>query len=105
MSQVTEPRLHGTAAQDDLTAYLLGVGRYAYRNQQWQSEQYNRVLRAIRALSHLQDEDPEAVMLRYAAQLAQVDRVLAAIFVRGALEAAAAGSSWTHISEETLFQV
>lgn len=104
MSRATEQRISGAAVQDDLAAYLLGIGKYAYAERNWRVEQYERINGAIRALTAHGDDDTEAAVLRYGAQLAQVNRVLAALFVDGAREAAAT-KDWTHISEQTIFRI
>jgi hypothetical protein len=105
MSQATESRLLDSTLQDDLAAYLLGIGIYAYRDRQPYLERYERLVRAVRSLTRSLGEDDEARILRYGAQIAQVNRVVAAQFVESALEAVATGPNWTHLSEARLFRI
>jgi len=102
----------------DLVPYLLGLGRYAYRD--GAIERYDRLHEAARGLAAL--EDGEGVALRLAATLSAVDRVLAALLVAAVRECVDATNAplggdeaergplladdlWPRLSDEAYFTV
>jgi len=102
----------------DLVPYLLGLGRYAYRD--GATERYDRLHEAARGLAAL--EDGEGVALRLAATLSAVDRVLAALLVAAVRECVDATNApliddeaergpfladdlWPRLSDEAYFTV
>ena len=106
MVQTTEPRVSDVSGQSGVVEYLLGLGKYSYRDGYQYAEEYYRLHQVIRALAQATSVDREREALRYGAQLRQVDRVLAALFVEGARERLATPiNAWLHISEELYFRV
>jgi len=80
----------------DLIPYLLGLGRYAYRD--GAIERYDRLHEAARGLATL--EDGEGAALRLAATLSAVDRVLAALLVAAVRECVDATGSAVNLSDD-----
>jgi hypothetical protein len=106
MIQATRARVSRQTDPGDVTPYLLGLGAYAYLDPYRYTEEYHRLHRVIRAVAHVSAGDREITILGYGAQLGQIDRVLAALFVAGSMERLAATvAQWSHISEETYFAV
>lgn len=105
MIQATESRPSRPVGDSEVLAYLLGLGRYAYRDGYRYAEQYHRLHQVIGAVAHSSSLDGESTVLRLGAQLAQIDRVLAALLVDGARERLDAGSGWDAISEDTYFRL
>jgi hypothetical protein len=106
MLQTSYSRVSYTTGPGDVVEYLLGLGAYAYLDPHQYAEEYHRLHQVIRALTQSASGDRESDVLALGAQLSQVDRLLAALFVEGARERLAASElHWTHISEATYFGV
>jgi hypothetical protein len=106
MIQTTRQRVSRQTNAGDVVAYLLGLGAYAYLGPYRYTEEYHRLHQVIRAVAHAPAGDREVTVLGHGAQLSQIDRVLAALFVAGSMERLAATTAqWSHISEETYFAV
>lgn len=105
MPPSTRPRTTRPAHPDQVAEYLLGLGANAYLEPYPYAEVYHRLHRVIRAVAQGVG-DREAEVLGYGAQISQVDRVLAALFVEGALERLVSPAAhWSHVSEEVYFRV
>lgn len=91
--------------RQEFAAYLLGLGAYALRADNPQSEQARRVLHVTRCIGRFAPEDQEGATLRLAGMVAPSAPVLAALIVAAFRDYMQTSRDWQVISTSTLFQV
>lgn len=89
--------------EQDVAAYLLGLGRHRYRERDRDLERFARLHEVAREFGAR--DDGEIAALQVAARLNHVDRTLAALLVAAVRERAETGLAWLRLSDETYFAV